>query len=354
MAGGIGSRFWPMSRTSCPKQFIDILGTGETLIQQTFKRFLKTIPIENIYIVTNDSYSELVKEQLPQIADAQIISEPSRRNTAPCIAYACYKIFVLNPDANVVVAPSDHIIMKEDAFNDVLQSALNAASKHEWLITLGITPSRPDTGYGYIQHRDNGVFPEDTRIRKVKTFTEKPAIDMARFFIESGDFLWNSGIFVWSVKSILKAFEQFLPEIKEAFHKGLTLYNTPQETDFIKDTYTTCKSISIDYGIMEKADNVYVLISDFGWSDLGTWGSLYDVRQKNEKGNAIVGKNVIMYESTNCIVNMPKDKLVVLHGLKDYIVVESGNVLLVCPKSDEQQIRQIVNDVKIEKGEQFI
>lgn len=354
MAGGVGSRFWPMSRTSHPKQFIDILGTGETLIQQTAKRFRKIIPDENIFIVTNETYTGLVREQIPWLKESQIIAEPSRRNTAPCIAYACFKIRQINPDANIVVAPSDHIILNEENFCNVIESALAATAENDWLLTLGIKPSRPDTGYGYIQFREEEVFPGDNRIRKVKTFTEKPALDMARFFIESGDFLWNSGIFIWSLKSIMDAFEKYLPEIRDAFSKGSDLYNTAAEQEFIRQTYATCKSISIDYGIMEKAGNVYVLCSDFGWSDLGTWGSLYENRQKDEQGNAIVGKNVIVYDSNNCIVNIPKDKLVVLQGLDDYIVVESGNVLLVCRKQDEQQIRQFVNDVRMNKGEQWV
>jgi len=354
MAGGIGSRFWPMSRTSHPKQFLDILGTGETLIQQTFKRFERVIPRKNIFIVTNESYCDLVKEQLPFLSDNQIVSEPSRRNTAPCIAYASYKIHEINKNANIVVAPSDHIILNEELFDDVITSALKAVSKNDWLLTLGITPNRPDTGYGYIQFKDTDAYPQDLRIKKVKTFTEKPILEMAKQFLESGDFMWNSGIFIWSVKSILKAFDSFMPEMKELFEKGVGIYNTPGEAEFIKQTYSTCRSISIDYGVMEKAENVFVLCSDFGWSDLGTWGSLYENRQKNDEGNAIVGKNVIMYDSHNCVVNMPKDKLVVLQGLDDYIVVESGNVLLVCRKQDEQQIRQFVNDIKIEKGEHFV
>ncbi|MCK9612784.1 MAG: mannose-1-phosphate guanylyltransferase [Bacteroidales bacterium] len=354
MAGGIGSRFWPMSRTTHPKQFLDILGTGETLIQQTFKRFERIIPKENIYIVTNASYAQLVREQLPFIKENQIISEPSRRNTAPCVAYACYKINEKHPEANIIVAPSDHIILKEDVFTDVIKSALLASKANNWLLTIGITPSRPDTGYGYIQFKDIDSYPADSRLKKVKTFTEKPGLDMAKQFLESGDFLWNSGIFIWSNKSILEAFEKYLPEINDAFKKGVGIYDTPEEIVFIRETYTVCKSISIDYGIMEKADNVYVLCADLGWSDLGTWGSLYENRQQNENGNAVVGKNVIMYDSNNCIVNMPEDKLVVLQGLNDYIIVESENVLLVCRKNDEQQIRQFVNDVRIEKGEKYI
>ena len=354
MAGGIGSRFWPMSRTSQPKQFLDILGVGETLLQQTFRRFESVIPRENIYIVTNESYGPLVIKQLPFLNPNQIIAEPTRRNTAPCVAYACFKIKEICPDANIVVAPSDHIILNEELFSDVIKSSLKTVADNDWLLTLGIKPSRPDTGYGYIQAIEKETTPHDNRIKKVKTFTEKPELEMAISFIESGDFYWNSGIFIWSLKSILQAFELHLPEVIEAFRKGEGMYNTPKEADFIKETYATCRSISIDYGIMEKAENVYVLCSDFGWSDLGTWGSLYENRQKNEKGNAVMGKNVLMYDSTNCIVNMPNDKLVVLQGLDDYIVVEAGNVLLVCKKQDEQQIRQFVNDVKIEKGEHFV
>ncbi len=354
MAGGIGSRFWPMSRTSQPKQFIDILGTGETLIQQTFRRFERVCPTENIYIVTNEIYRELIKKQIPEIDDEQIVCEPTRRNTAPCIAYANYKILQINPNANIVVAPSDHIILKEDAFIEVITTALKATEKNDCLVTLGITPSRPDTGYGYIQFNDQVNLTNDERIKKVKTFTEKPALEMAKSFLQSGDFLWNAGIFVWSLKSIMKAFEKYLPEIDSIFKDGMKYYNTNNEENFIQNAYTICKNISIDYGIMEKADNVYVLSSEFGWSDLGTWGSLYETRPKDDNGNTIVGKNVMAYDTTNCIVNMPKDKLVVIQGLDDYIVVEDDNILLICKKTEEQQIRQFVNDVMSEKGEKFV
>jgi len=354
MAGGIGARFWPMSRLHHPKQFIDILGTGETLIQATFKRFTKVCPPENIYIVTNEIYKAQVLEQLPQLSEDQVLCEPSRRNTAPCIAYANYRILAKNPDANVVVAPSDHIIIKEEIFTEVITSALKASAENNWLLTLGIQPSRPDTGYGYIQYDEEEVCPKDQRIRKVKTFTEKPQLEMARQFLASGDFLWNSGIFVWRLKTILEAFDKYLPEVDQLFKAGTGKYGSDAEDDFIRKTYAICKSISIDYGVMEKASNVFVLASDFGWSDLGTWVSLYDTRRKDEHGNAVVGNNVMLYDSKNCIVNMPKDKLVVLHGLDDYIVVEDEGVLLVCRKGDEQQIRQFVNDVQIEKGEKYV
>ena len=316
MAGGIGARFWPMSRTDHPKQFIDILGTGKTLITQTFERFQKICPKENIYIVTNENYRELIKLQIHDISDEQIICEPNRRNTAPCIAYACYKIAKINPNANLVVAPSDHIIMKEDIFTETILSGLKATKNNDWLVTLGIKPTRPDTGYGYIQFNEESTYADDERMKKVKTFTEKPNLETALSFLKSGDFFWNSGIFIWSLKSILTAFDRYLPEINSLFKEGNDLYNTVEERAFINNAYVSCKSISIDYGVMEKADNVYVLCSDFGWSDLGTWGSLYDNRQKDENGNAIVGKNVLMYNSSNCIVNMPKDKLVVFAGIR--------------------------------------
>lgn len=354
MAGGVGSRFWPMSRTSQPKQFIDILGSGETLIQQTFRRFERVCPSENIYIVTNELYRELIKKQIPHIKDEQIVCEPTRRNTAPCIAYANYKILQINPNANIIVAPSDHIILKEDAFIEVITAALKATEKNDWLLTLGIQPSRPDTGYGYIQFNDQITYADDARINKVKTFTEKPVLEMAKSFIQSGDFLWNAGIFVWSLKSIMKAFEMYLPEVDSIFKEGMQYYNTKNEENFIKNAYTICKNISIDYGVMEKADNVYVLSSEFGWSDLGTWGSLYETRKKDSNGNTVVGKNVMIYDTSNCIVNVPKDKLVVLQGLDDYIVVEDDNILLICKKTEEQQIRQFVNDVMSEKGEKFV
>ena len=354
MAGGIGTRFWPMSKTAHPKQFIDILGTGKTLLQQTYERFLNVCPKENIYIVTNEIYKELTLSQLTDISENQVICEPSRKNTAPCVAYATYKIAEINPNANVVVAPSDHIVLKTDTFTDIIKTALEVVDKNEWLVTLGIKPSRPDTGYGYIQFNDELFFENYKLLRKVKTFTEKPALEMAKSFLQSGDFLWNSGIFIWSVSSILKAFSKYLPEVNDVFKDGIGKYNSADEKNFIKSAYAVCKSISIDYGVMEKANNVHVMISDFGWSDLGTWGSLYETRSKNEAGNTVVGKNVLLYNTSNCIINVPDDKLVVLQGLDDYIIVESENTLLICRKTEEQQIRQFVNDVKISKGEQFV
>jgi mannose-1-phosphate guanylyltransferase len=354
MAGGVGSRFWPMSRTAHPKQFMDILGTGRTLLQQTYDRFLRVCPKENIYIVTNDSYVELVKEQISGISKENILSEPARKNTAPCVAYACYKIAQLNPDALTVVAPSDHLIMKEDTFVKAIKACFAKAASEDCLVTLGIRPSRPDTGYGYIQFVESDQKEKDKRIKKVKTFTEKPDLEMAKFFLQSGDFLWNSGIFIWSVKSVINAFEKHCPDMDAIFREGNSSYNTAAETEFIAKAYSSCKNISIDYAIMEKAENVYVRSSIIGWSDLGTWGSLYDHISQDQNNNAIVGKNVMSYDSKNCIVNVPKDKLVVMQGLEDYIVVESDGILLICKKEDEQQIRTFVNDVKIKKGDKFV
>ncbi len=354
MAGGVGARFWPMSRLSYPKQFIDILGTGETLIQKTVKRFEKICKTQNIFIVTNEQYKGLVMEQNPQLSESQIFCEPYRRNTAPCIAYANYKIRKINPNANIVVAPSDHIILDENEFLSVVVKALDAASKNDSLFTLGITPSRPDTGYGYIQFDEENKLKENDSIFKVKTFTEKPVLEMAVQFLQSGDFLWNSGIFIWNIKSIDKAFRNHLPEIYDLFDEGENLFNTENEAAFIRKTYEVCKSISIDYGIMEKESNVFVYVADFGWSDLGTWGSLHDIRQKDENKNAISGKLVRVYDTCNSIISVPKDKLVVIQGLDDYIVVENKNVLLICKKQDEQMIRQFVNDIQADLGEKYV
>jgi mannose-1-phosphate guanylyltransferase len=354
MAGGVGERFWPMSKVSRPKQFIDILGTGRTLIQQTYDRFLSVCERENIYIVTNKIYRDLVISQLEGIHENQVICEPARKNTAPCIAYAAYKIHSLNPNAAMVVAPSDHIILKEDIFCSIISDALDEAGKSDNFYTLGIKPSRPDTGYGYIQYVAGQLFENSELLRKVKTFTEKPNEELAKSFLQSGDFLWNSGIFIWSSKSIINAFERYQPEISDVFQKAIPVYNTPQEEPYIDKAYPSCKSISIDYAIMEKAENVHVFISDFGWSDLGTWGSLFESMDKDENNNAVMGNNVLLYETENCIVNVPSNKLVVMQGLNDYIVSEYENSLLICHKSQEQQIRKFVNDVKITRGEEFV
>ena len=356
MAGGIGSRFWPMSRTNFPKQFHDVLGIGRTLLQMTVDRFENICAIENVYIVTNEIYLDLVKEQLPELKNEQILLEPSRKNTAPCIAYASYKIFAKNPDANIIVAPSDHLILKQAEFESSINLAIKQAEKDDLLITLGIKPSRPDTGYGYIQfcEAENSIA---TEIKKVKTFTEKPKLDMAKQFIESGDFYWNSGMFIWSAKSIINAFQNHLSDVHNLFKGGgINLYNSEHERDFINEIYPQCKSISIDFGIMEKADNVLVLLADLGWSDLGTWGSLYDHIDLDEKKNAVVGEKVLTYDCKDNIIIMPDDKLVVVEGLMDYIVVESDNTLLICKKRSEQKIKQFVHDIKSNDkiGDEFI
>jgi mannose-1-phosphate guanylyltransferase len=349
MAGGIGSRFWPFSREKHPKQFHDVLGTGKSMIQHTVERFEGVTPSENIFIVTNKKYVGLVKEQLPFLSDHQILAEPIGRNTAPCIAYACYKIKQINPNANVVVAPSDHVILKEEEFKRRITEALDAASKSDILITLGIKPSRPDTGYGYIQYVDGNL----ANLKKVKTFTEKPVLELAEKFIESGDFVWNAGIFVWNVAHILNSFKSFMPEMSDTFEEGAEKYWTDEEEPFIQKAYSLCKNISIDYGIMEKAENVYVLLSDFGWSDLGTWKSLYEISDKNEDGNVMQG-NIIAYDTKNCIIKTPSDKLVVIDGLEDFIVAEFDQVLMICRKEDEQRVKDFVSEVKATKGDRFI
>ena len=345
MAGGVGSRFWPMSKTSFPKQFLDILGTGETLIQQTFNRLERICPPSNIFIVTNVNYKDLCLKQLPNIIEENILCEPTMRNTAPCIAYATFKIQSLNENANMIVAASDHIITKEDEFVRVVEESLKFTARNEVLLTLGILPTRPDTGYGYIQFINEEI-EEQKKIRKVKTFTEKPNQELALNFLDSGDFLWNSGMFIWSVKSISLAFRKHLRDMYDLFEEGKDFYNSEDEKDYIDRVFSACKNISIDYGIMEKSDNVYVYPSNFGWSDLGTWGSLSLHLSKDNSNNAIQGNNVMLYDSSDNIINIPKDKLVVLQGLTGYIVVENDGTLLICKKEDEQKIKQFVLNLK--------
>ena len=345
MAGGIGSRFWPMSKASLPKQFLDILGTGETLIQQTFRRLQKICPAENILIVTNKNYKNLCLEQLAEVVEKNILCEPAMRNTAPCVAYAAFKIQSENPDANMIIAASDHIITKEDEFVRVMNECLEVSAKNDVLLTIGITPSRPDTGYGYIQFTDenlNGY----KKVKKVKTFTEKPNQELALNFLDSGDFLWNSGMFVWSAKSIALAYRKHLHDMYAVFEEGKVFYNTEKEEEYIDRVFPGCKNISIDYGIMEKSNKVYVYPADFGWSDLGTWGSLYTQLSLDTNNNAVQGDGVMLYDSSDNIIKVPNDKRVVLQGLTGYIVVESEGTLLVCKKEDEQQIKQFVADVK--------
>jgi mannose-1-phosphate guanylyltransferase len=351
MAGGIGSRFWPMSRTSYPKQFLDILNTGKTLIQSTYDRFTRFIPADNIYVVTSEEYEEIVAEQLPQLKRENILCEPSRKNTAPCIAYIAYKLQQLDPNGSLICAPADHLISDETGFTKVCLEAMNFVQKHKALITLGIKPSYPNTGYGYIQFEQQ---PVSDNVYKVKTFTEKPNTELAKTFMQSGEFLWNAGIFVWQVKNIVHAFEKHLPEMAEVFDAEKEAYNTPAEKKAIERIYPQCVSISIDYGIMEKADNVYIIPSSFGWSDLGTWNSAYENMEKDYLGNAVAGNNVIVFDANRNMVHAPKDKLVVLQGLEDFIVVETNDVLLICQREKEQEIKEYVAEVKRNKGDKFL
>ncbi|HLP53213.1 MAG TPA: mannose-1-phosphate guanylyltransferase [Chitinophagales bacterium] len=351
MAGGIGSRFWPESRTAKPKQFLDILNTGKTLIQMTYERFLTIVPKENIYVVTAESYEALVKEQLPDMADSQILKEPMRRNTAPCITYVCDKIYARDKNATVVVAASDHLILEEQRFLDVVQRCVDFVKDNTYLVTIGVKPTKPSTGYGYIQFEDDKAQEE---FFKVKTFTEKPTLDIAKTFLESGDFLWNSGMFVWKAKTLLRAVVKYLPEIAEAFREGNKHYDTPTEAQFIQGAYSQCTNISIDYGVMEKADNVYTIPAQFGWSDIGSWDSLYEVYEHDYLGNAVSGQNVKVYDSSNNMVMVPKDKLVVLQGLEDYCVIDTGDVLLVCKRSNEQEIKQITVDLKVADLDRYL
>lgn len=351
MAGGIGSRFWPMSRANHPKQFLDILNTGKTLIQQTFERYSKLVPPENIFIITSKEYIPIVKKQLPQMGEENILGEPSKKNTAPCIAYISFKLLNKDPKANLVVAPSDHVVLETDEFINVSKKALDFVSHINAFVTLGIKPTHPNTGYGYIQHDTIQVAPD---VYKVKTFTEKPNLDLAKTFITSGDFLWNAGIFIWKVKNIIAAFEKFLPEMYEVFASEKDKFNTGEENTAIEEIYPQCTNISIDFGIMEKADNVYVIPASFGWSDLGTWNSAWENIEKDYLGNAVAGKNVMIVDATHCMVHAPDNKLVVLQGLDDFIVVDTKDALLICKKDKEQEIKDFVTEVKRNKGDKYL
>jgi len=353
MAGGVGSRFWPLSRQYKPKQFLDILGTGESLLQQTFRRFADICPVENIFIVTGAEQKNLVLEQL-DIKPSNVMGEPFRRNTAPCIAYGTFRIVKENPDAIVIVTPADHHILKEDIFRDEMARCYDFAKSHDALVTLGIKPDRPETGYGYIQADRKKPVMEFDRLLKVKTFTEKPDLELARVFLESGDFYWNSGIFIWHSKTILEAFEKYMPETYSVFDEGRDLYGTRQEKGFIGKAYSECRSTSIDYGIMEKAENVYVMCTDIGWSDLGTWGSLYEHTAHDAKGNATVTGDVFSYDTHDNIFNVSPGKIAVIQGLKDYIVVDSDDVLLVVKKEEEQNIKKYLEDVMKKTKDKFL
>ena len=370
MAGGVGSRFWPESRNSRPKQFLDFFGTGQSLIQMTVNRFRELVPVENILIVTNVLYRDTILEQLPELKPEQILCEPARRNTAPCVAYAVSHISgimgrrvgvksIADVDwndpashANIIVAPSDHLILREDKFIETLKVGLAHVAEHDSLLTLGMRPTRPETGYGYIQ-LDNIEEKRENAVLPVKTFTEKPNAELAKVFYESGEFLWNSGIFLWNIRAIRKAFRAHQPSIADVFKRGDELMNTPEEEAFIQEMFPTCPNISLDYGIMEKASDVRVIYADFGWSDLGTWGSLYDLGAKDEHRNVSLRGNTMFYESNGNVVTLPDGNLAVIEGLQDMIVAQNDNVLLICRKQNEQSIRQIVADVDNKFGNQY-
>jgi len=336
MAGGAGTRFWPASTEEKPKQFLDILGTGETLLQMTYQRFLPLVPKENIYIVTHEKYRDIVNRQIPGISAENIICEPMRNNTAPCVAYTAFKIANISPDANLIVAPSDHLVLHETVLINALKQALAFAEKENAIVTIGLKPTRPDTGYGYINFdKENPI----ENLYKVVKFTEKPDLDTAKSFIESGDYLWNGGIFVWNLKTILNAFKEFSPDIFDVFSEGVSCYNTPEEEPFIQENYCKARNISVDFAIMEKADNIYTIPCDPGWSDLGTWASLFEQSDKNEHQNVVQSPNVKIYNTENTIVRLG-DKKALIDGLSDFIVVEENNVLLIYPKSKEQDIKK--------------
>ncbi len=342
MAGGVGSRFWPVSTTEFPKQFHDMLGSGETLIQKTFSRLSKLIPTENILILTNERYNDLVLKQLPLVKPEQVLLEPTMRNTAPCILYASLKIKKMNPDAVMVVAPSDHWIEDETAFVSNLQQCFEYCQNENALMTLGIQPTFPNTGFGYIEFDKSDSNP----IKKVNQFREKPDYATAKSFLESGNFLWNGGIFIWSVQSITEAFAAFQPQMNQLFLEGFEKYNTEAEIDFIHQNYASAENISIDYAILEKAQNVFVLPATFDWNDLGTWGSLHEKLDKDEQNNAVVNASVVLENASNNIIRTEGKKVVVIDGLNDYIVVDQGNTLLIYPKNKEQDIKAIVQKIK--------
>lgn len=351
MCGGIGSRFWPYSRAARPKQFIDFFGTGRSLLQMSYDRILPLVPPENIIVVTNAVYAAEVTGQLPGLPATNILLEPERRNTAPCIVWAARHIQALDPEASMIVAPSDHIITRERVFEECVARGFDFVESHEALLTLGIRPTRPETGYGYIQigrEVENGIL-------KVKTFTEKPDIELARVFLESGEFFWNSGIFLWRASAILDACERYVPDLARIFDAGNGTFGTPGEAPFIAEAFPACPSVSIDYSVMEKADNVYVECVDFGWNDLGTWSALFDNSPKNSDGNVAQNCNVISTDTHGCIfAEADAGKLIVASGLDGYIVADSGDVLLIYPMAEEQRIRQVVNDVEQRYGGRYL
>lgn len=349
MAGGVGSRFWPFSTNEKPKQFLDFFGTGRSLLRMTYERLDGIVPASNVFIVTNKIYKDTILEQLPELAENQVLLEPMRRNTAPCIAYAVYRIQKQNPKANIVVLPSDHLITNEKEFQRVITEGLRFVANNDALLTLGMKPTRPETGYGYIQFGNGG-----DELRKVKTFTEKPNLEMAKVFLSSGEFAWNSGMFLWRADVIINQFNQHLPEVADKFEQGIDAYATDNEQTFINRIYPECPNISIDYGIMEKAENVYVMLADFGWSDLGTWGSLHEITSKDSYNNAVAKCQTMFYNAQNNMVALPEGELVVIDGLDGYLVARDNGVLLICPKDQESKIRQYVKDAEEKFGNKYI
>lgn len=349
MAGGVGSRFWPKSRNSFPKQFVDILGTGKSLLQYTFERFEKICLNENIFILTNYQYKELVQQQLPKIPASNILLEPCRNNTAPCLAYASYKIMKINPEALIVVAPSDHLILKEDHFLNKIEKALEFSKSFDSIITLGITPTRADSGYGYIKFNYDNY----NEFCKVDSFLEKPTLHKAKEYVQSGSYLWNAGIFVWSATTIMNAFKKYSIDIHDLFFKGMTFYNTTEEQKFIDSEYKKSPNISIDYAILEKANNVYTIPADIGWSDLGTWASLHETLDKDPNNNTSTKNSVEFINTENCLVDIEDGKVAIINGLQDYIIVSEKNVLLIYPKSKEQEVKNISSKVVLKYGKMY-
>lgn len=353
MAGGIGSRFWPLSRQHFPKQYLDIMGTGSSLIQLTYDRLKHLAAPENFMVVTSDEYVQLTLDHLSELTSTQVLAEPARKNTAPCIAYAAYKLYNQNPEAVMVISPADHVILKERAFEETMHTAIAHARDSGNLVTVGIKPTRPDSGYGYIQFLRDFDY-ENSAVRKIKTFTEKPSVELAIQFLKSGDFYWNSGMFIWSVKSIIAAFEAHMPDLAKLFEEQKHRLNTAEENEAINEIYSLCPNISIDYGVMEKAQNKDVILADLGWSDLGTYGSLYDQISKDDQRNVKLSKNIRLYDTSNSIIRLNENKLAVIQGLNNHIVVDTDDVLLICQKDEEQKIKQFVQDLKQEKLGKFL
>lgn len=352
MCGGVGSRFWPFSRAKMPKQFLDFFGIGKSLLQMTVERVLPLVDLEHIVIVTNEAYAPLIAEQLPDISKSNILLEPARRNTAPCVCWAAHHIYALDPEASIMTLPSDHLVLKETAFHKAMDEGMTFVEENPGLLTLGIKPTSPETGYGYIQR---GIaVADESNIMKVKSFTEKPNLEMAKLLLQSGDFYWNSGIFLWRASVILDAFARLSPDIAEIFDAGKDSYGTPAERDFINHNFAASPSISVDYAIMEKASNVFVKTVDLGWSDLGTWRALYETSPRSAEGNVSQNCKLLSKNCTGSVFAIKGDKVVVASGLKDYIVAENGNTLLICPLEEEQEIRRMVNDVKARYGEEYI